>query len=74
VRLILEISKRIREESGISAVALSGGVFQNKYLLSQSVRILRENNFIVLINRIVPPNDGGISFGQIGHYIYSRSS
>lgn len=74
VRLILEISKRIREESGISTVALSGGVFQNKYLLSQSVRNLRENNFIVLINRIVPPNDGGISFGQIGHYIYSRSS
>ncbi len=71
--LILEISKNIRDGSGLFTVALSGGVFQNKYLLSSSVKILRENNFNVLINRIVPPNDGGISFGQIGHYIYSRS-
>lgn len=70
-KTILKLSKRIRDERGIKKVVLSGGVFQNKFLLKMSVEILRSDGFEVFFNRIVPPNDGGISFGQIGHFIYS---
>ncbi|MCX7943467.1 MAG: carbamoyltransferase HypF [Deltaproteobacteria bacterium] len=71
---ILKISNEIRTNSGINTIALSGGVFQNRYLINSVIGLLKENNFQVLMNRKVPPNDGGISFGQIGHYIYYKSS
>jgi len=70
--VILEISNRLRKKTGINKVVLSGGVFQNKLLLNKTKNLLRHYDFEVFHNRIVPPNDGGISFGQIGHYIYSR--
>jgi len=70
--VILEISSRLRKKTGINKVVLSGGVFQNKLLLNKTKNLLRHYDFEVFYNRIVPPNDGGISFGQIGHYIYSR--
>jgi hydrogenase maturation protein HypF len=54
-----------REQTGIHVVALSGGVFQNQLLLEQLVQRLEEMAFQVYINRRVPPNDGGISLGQI---------
>jgi hydrogenase maturation protein HypF len=55
----------IREQSRLQVVALSGGVFQNRLLLEQLMARLREMAFRVYINQRVPPNDGGISFGQI---------
>jgi hydrogenase maturation protein HypF len=45
-------------------VALSGGTFQNLRLLSATTRELEERGFRVLAHRLVPPNDGGISYGQ----------
>jgi hydrogenase maturation protein HypF len=54
-----------REQTGLDVVALSGGVFQNKLLLEQLMQRLKEMAFLVYINRRVPPNDGGISLGQI---------
>ncbi len=71
---ILRLSVMIREKSGTNTVALSGGVFQNRYLLYRTIKLLRKDGFEILINRRVPPNDGGISFGQMGHYICSKSS
>jgi hydrogenase maturation protein HypF len=52
------------ERSGLSTVALSGGVFQNAVLLAQAVDRLQAGGFRVLWHRQVPPNDGGISLGQ----------
>ncbi|GLW99991.1 carbamoyltransferase HypF [Microtetraspora sp. NBRC 16547] len=49
---------------GVGTVALSGGVFQNGLLLGRLVRALEGRGFRVLTHRRVPPNDGGISFGQ----------
>ena len=49
---------------GVSAVALSGGVFQNTLLLRQVERDLREGGFEVLRHRLIPANDGGLSLGQ----------
>ena len=45
-------------------VVLSGGSFQNLRLLSSTRRRLEELGFRVLAHRRVPPNDGGISYGQ----------
>jgi hydrogenase maturation protein HypF len=53
-----------RARSGLHTVALSGGVFQNRLLLDQLMTLLEAQGFQVLINRRVPPNDGGISLGQ----------
>jgi hydrogenase maturation protein HypF len=55
---------RAREQTGLNSVALSGGVFQNRLLLEQLVARLEQHTFQVYINRRVPPNDGGLSFGQ----------
>jgi len=45
-------------------VVLSGGSFQNKRLLESTRRRLDELGFRVLTHTLVPPNDGGISYGQ----------
>lgn len=46
-------------------VALSGGVFQNALLLSWARKLLRDNGFTVITHRRLPPNDGGLAFGQV---------
>src|SRR5690242_12043048 len=61
---IAEVCAALRERSGLGTVALSGGVFQNLLLLGQVVDLLEESGFRVLTHARVPPNDGGISFGQ----------
>ena len=45
-------------------VALSGGTFQNLRLLASVRRLLEERGFAVLSHERVPPNDGGVSYGQ----------
>ncbi|MEO3874339.1 carbamoyltransferase HypF [Nonomuraea sp. B12E4] len=63
--LIVGCCRRLREETGLSAVALSGGVFQNLLLARRTVDLLGEAGFRVLTHTRVPPNDGGISLGQV---------
>jgi len=62
--MVLGVAERARLEEGIHAVALSGGVFQNRILTELAHRKLNERGFAVLLNNLVPPNDGGISLGQ----------
>ena len=70
-KIILEIGLRIRQGTGINNVALSGGVFQNNYLMDRCFNILKKNGFKVYSNFKVPVNDGGISLGQ--SYIAARN-
>ncbi len=63
-RMIVEVCRRLRHECGIEEVALSGGVFQNVYLLGRTVPALERNGFRVHVHHRVPTNDGGISLGQ----------
>ncbi|MEV7968596.1 carbamoyltransferase HypF [Sphaerisporangium sp. NPDC088356] len=64
-RLIVEGCLRVRERTGLAAVALSGGVFQNLFLVERATGLLEERGFRVLLHSRVPPNDGGISLGQV---------
>jgi hydrogenase maturation protein HypF len=50
--------------SGVEVAVLSGGVFQNRVLLESTIEALRPTGLRVLVPRRLPPNDGGISYGQ----------
>ncbi|HEY7486189.1 MAG TPA: carbamoyltransferase HypF [Streptosporangiaceae bacterium] len=64
VGVIVDCCERLREQTGLTTVALSGGVFQNLLLLGRTVDRLRDGGFEVLTHSRVPTNDGGISLGQ----------
>jgi len=63
--VIFEVVKRISLQTGTRKVVLSGGVFQNKYLVEGVVKILKMSNLTVFTHASVPPNDGGIALGQM---------
>lgn len=71
-RMIMDNCRRIRRETGLGRVALSGGCFQNGLLLGEVAASLAEQGFDVLLHQQVPCNDGGLSLGQavIGHYYF----
>ena len=54
-----------REKSGLNIVALSGGSFQNQYLMARLPGRLEEAGFRVLRHRRVSCNDEGLSLGQL---------
>ena len=64
LEMLSEICIRIREKRSLNAVALSGGVFQNAFLLEGLTKRLHDKGFEVYTHSKVPTNDGGISLGQ----------
>jgi hydrogenase maturation protein HypF len=62
--MVQEVCELLRTESGVSTVALSGGVWQNLTLLRKTKTLLDQAGFDVLIHSQVPANDGGIALGQ----------
>jgi hydrogenase maturation protein HypF len=52
------------EAHGLGDAVLSGGVFQNRLLLERTAERLRAAGLRVLLPERLPPNDGGISYGQ----------
>jgi hydrogenase maturation protein HypF len=65
ISVIFDSVKEIREKEGIGKVVLSGGVFQNRYLLSGVEEILKKSGFKVYAHSVIPSNDGGIALGQL---------
>jgi hydrogenase maturation protein HypF len=63
-RLIIETCETIRSNERLNRIVLSGGVFQNIFLLSLVIEGLRRSDFEVYTHHLVPTNDGGISLGQ----------
>jgi hydrogenase maturation protein HypF len=61
----LQAVQIIHTKTGIRQVVLSGGTFQNKYLLESLETKLLKNNFTVYTHSKVPCNDGGIALGQL---------
>jgi hydrogenase maturation protein HypF len=62
---LVEMIVAVARVTGEREIALSGGCFQNKYLIERAVRRLREEDFRPRRHLLVPPNDGGIALGQI---------
>lgn len=65
IKLTVDTCKLIRDNMNINTVALSGGVFQNSYLLENLLYKLKNEKFYVYTNKLIPSNDGGISVGQL---------
>ena len=65
VRLLAGACELVREQTGLGLAALSGGVFQNALMLRKLRHRLEGLGFEVLIHTLAPPNDGGISLGQV---------
>lgn len=63
--LVIRLADLCRTRTGLSTVALGGGVFQNAVLLDATRSGLAERGFTVLRPRLLPPNDGGIALGQL---------
>jgi hydrogenase maturation protein HypF len=56
--------QRTAHLAGTGTAVLSGGVFQNRWLLQSTAERLHRAGLRVLVPQRLPPNDGGISFGQ----------
>ncbi|HZQ51103.1 MAG TPA: carbamoyltransferase HypF [Bryobacteraceae bacterium] len=57
-------ARMLSESNSIDLVVLSGGVFQNELLLHEIQEQAAGCSIEIWTNQAVPPNDGGISFGQ----------
>ena len=62
---LAEIIVAVARKVGAPRVLLTGGCFQNRFLIERSVRRLSEAGFQPYWHQRVPPNDGGIALGQI---------
>jgi hydrogenase maturation protein HypF len=62
---LVEAIVSVAREVGGTRVALTGGCFQNRLLTERAAQRLGQAGFEVLLHRQVPPNDGGISLGQV---------
>lgn len=61
VRAIVDTAQAV----GQLRIALTGGCFQNRLLTERAAAALRAEGFDVLLHRLTPPNDGGVSLGQV---------
>ncbi|MEI6765183.1 MAG: carbamoyltransferase HypF [Bacteroidota bacterium] len=65
VNIIQTIAEKARTSFQINKVVMSGGVFQNRYLLENAEKVLTDAGFEVFTQTLVPSNDGGIALGQL---------
>jgi hydrogenase maturation protein HypF len=61
---VSDLGTRLARGHGTDAVALSGGVFQNKTLFERISARVAQADLMVLSHRQVPTNDGGLALGQ----------
>lgn len=64
-RTMAEIIVAVAERMGRTTVLLSGGCFQNAMLTERTILRLNEEGFVPYWHQRIPPNDGGISLGQL---------
>ncbi|RME37221.1 MAG: carbamoyltransferase HypF, partial [Deltaproteobacteria bacterium] len=61
---VTDVCVRLSSRTGLKTVALSGGVFQNRFLTEALSGLLASRGLEVLRHSLVPPNDGGLALGQ----------
>jgi hydrogenase maturation protein HypF len=64
VAMLAEAAARVAEEEGLRQVALSGGTFQNAWVMTKLCEMLRDRGLEPVVHEHVPCNDGGLSLGQ----------
>lgn len=69
--VIAGVAERARQQEGIKTVVLTGGVFLNRRLVAETMRILEKKGFSVLRPIQYSPNDESISVGQIAYALKS---
>lgn len=69
---LAHIILKVAQLLGENKIVLSGGCFQNVYLLQTSVKLLEQKGYKVYWHQRIPPNDGGISLGQIAIALYGK--
>jgi len=62
--VLADLARLVHEQTGLDRVCLSGGSFQNVYLLEGLTRELEAGGFNVFTHAEVPCGDGGLSLGQ----------
>ena len=65
IAIIVDVIKRMSNISKINVVVLSGGLFQNRYILENLENILEKKGFKIFTHKRIPTNDGGIALGQL---------
>ncbi|MCD4745012.1 MAG: carbamoyltransferase HypF [Bacteroidales bacterium] len=65
INIIFAVVSEIRKDKKIDKVVLSGGSFQNRYILEKIENLLIDNGFNIYSQRSIPANDGGIALGQL---------
>ena len=65
INIGVEVSEKLRSKFNINKLVISGGTFQNKYILQKLENVILDRGFEIYINENVPSNDGGIALGQI---------
>ncbi|MDQ1315920.1 MAG: hydrogenase maturation protein HypF [Pseudomonadota bacterium] len=68
---LVDQAMRLREQTGISTIGLTGGVFQNRLLAESAIARLEAAGFSVHLPRRIPVNDAGLSFGQIIEHLFT---
>ena len=63
-RIIVDTVAQVAARIGICRVLLTGGCFQNAWLATRALALLREAGLKAFCHRRVPPNDGGLAVGQ----------
>jgi hydrogenase maturation protein HypF len=69
---LVEALQELSEKYETDTIVLSGGVFQNELLLADVKELTDGGGFKIWTNRVVPPNDGGISLGQAALAVFSK--
>ncbi|MFO7538692.1 MAG: carbamoyltransferase HypF, partial [Chloroflexota bacterium] len=72
--LCLAVCQRLRQQHGLSQVALSGGVWQNVTLLEKTAELLTNHQFTPYLHQRVPANDGGLALGQAAVAIWKSKT
>ncbi|MFN3545682.1 MAG: carbamoyltransferase HypF [Thiobacillus sp.] len=67
---LVDQALRLREQTGIASVGLTGGVFQNRVLAEAAIARLEAAGFKVRLPERLPVNDAGLSFGQIVEFLH----
>ncbi|WP_310445954.1 carbamoyltransferase HypF [Thiobacillus sp.] len=68
---LLDQATQLRAQTGIQAVGLTGGVFQNRVLVEAALSRLQTAGFTVHLPQRVPVNDAGLSFGQVIEFLHT---